>query len=177
MTRLGNRERHLLLSVTLLDGRPEQGVKSDAIVAAVSESLAKKRAADGGGDKKAEESRSSARKRKKQEKQEKQEKQPPPPPPPPLQVRFYSPHAGLCLLRSAFSESAEVRAVAPEVRFVGMRPVRLAVTRAFGSATCARRVLAQHLEEGAWAAAQNCDQRAAKDLRLTLSQLAELQKR
>ena len=44
MTRLGHRERHLLLSIALLDGQ-SKGVKSDAIVAAVNEALAKRRAA------------------------------------------------------------------------------------------------------------------------------------
>ena len=172
MTRLGHRERHLLLSIVLLDDA-SNGVKSDAIVAAVNDALAKRRAAAAADNEKGRKGASGSSANEKKKTTRKQ----PPPPPPPLQVRHYSAHSGLCLMRSAFAESAEVRAVAPEIRFVNMRPVRMEVTRAFGSATCARRKLAQHLEELAWAAAQRGDQRAAKEMGMLCSQLAELQKR
>ena len=174
MTRLGHRERHLLLSIVLLDDE-SKGVKSDAIVAAVNDALAKRRAA-AAAEEDNEKGRKGASGSSTNEKKKTTRKQPPPPPPP-LQVRHYSAHSGLCLMRSAFAESADVRAVVPEIRFVSMRPVRMEVTRAFGSATCARRKLAQHLEELAWAAAQRGDQRAAKEMGMLCSQLAELQKR
>ena len=160
MTRLGNRERHLLLSIELLDdaSRP---IKSDAIVGEVQEALAKQQ----------------EREKQQHEKEHaEKKKQQPPPTPPHLQVRHYSVHMGICLMRTPFSDSARVRAIIPTLRFVSTRPVRMTVLRVFGSATRARRDLALRLEKEEWLIAQRGDTRPAKEIRTLLGQLAELQK-
>ena len=100
MTRLGNRERHLLLSIELLDdaSRP---IKSDAIVGEVQQALAKQQERE---------------KQQREKEHAEKKKQPPPPTPLHLQVRHYSVHMGICLMRTPFSDSARVRAIIPTLR-------------------------------------------------------------
>ena len=94
-----------------------------------------------------------------------------------LQVRHFSAHSGLCLVRTTLAESPSVRLAVADVRFVQTRPARLRVARAFGSATCARRELARRLEADEWTTATAGDAKASRALREQLAQLAEMQKR